>query len=467
MDRIFQKARFIRPSDVIDLKKLERESRKLLYIGLVIGVFLHIMAGLFISYKKAEIAKIEKKEVKLIIVDIIELPPRIRNPYEDWKRINTKRTYTRKKFRFRIPGGKSTFKSPEMVIEMPRDMDILDTEKLKQHALDTQADILDRLLSKLEPVFQDVESEYKFRDLTITREPEDRLSLREEMITLEDIDELGLYKGFVVQDMSDKQNITGFVHIPKYLSGPWLGNIKEDYNLHSAIIGLSEAVNFYTGMNLKVDDPVSLGSPEFINYPLIYITSINMRAFELNPFGTKKLGEYLRDGGFAIIDNGRPWKDYTPTEASLLNVLLKALGKDFSLKPIPQAHPLYHCFFDFDGLPPEGAEKWSPPVEKDIPDWGRMLHIPELEKTRLNVSKNPYVIWGVWIGDRLAAVYSDKGYGHFWHRGVFANKSRDFASTSKEKYNFNPQLKMGVNMMVFALIQRGGIAKRYVNYETP
>jgi hypothetical protein len=54
---------------------------------------------------------------------------------------------------------------------------------------------------------------------------------------------------------------------------------------------------------------------------------------------------------------------------------------------------------------------------------------------------------GVWIGDRLAAVYSEKGYGVSWSNpksgGAFQN--------------------MGVNLVVFALTQAGGLTVRLVD----
>ena len=55
-----------------------------------------------------------------------------------------------------------------------------------------------------------------------------------------------------------------------------------------------------------------------------------------------------------------------------------------------------------------------------------------------------YFLEGIWLDNRLVAVYSGKGYALKW---------KDFT-------NNEPQLKMGVNMVVFALIQEGGIAAR-------
>ena len=46
----------------------------------------------------------------------------------------------------------------------------------------------------------------------------------------------------------------------------------------------------------------------------------------------------------------------------------------------------------------------------------------------------------------MVAIYSNKGYGNYW----------------EDDTNSDPQRKMGINMLVFALLQEGGkIDKRY------
>ena len=85
MGKTAKSRRFASISDIIDIKKLEKESRKFLYVGLVIGIFVHVFAGLFVFHKKSEFAKTGEEEFKVITVDFIELPPRMKNPYENWK----------------------------------------------------------------------------------------------------------------------------------------------------------------------------------------------------------------------------------------------------------------------------------------------------------------------------------------------------------------------------------------------
>jgi hypothetical protein len=103
----------------------------------------------------------------------------------------------------------------------------------------------------------------------------------------------------------------------------------------------------------------------------------------------------------------------------------EALGRDAKFVPLQNDHPIYHVFFDFDDGPPPGGEV-----------------------SNRNYRRAVYYLEGVFLGDRLVAVYSDKGYGRFWER-----------ETENE-----PHLKMGVNMVVFALTQKGSIAQQQIDF---
>ncbi|MBT4482292.1 MAG: DUF4159 domain-containing protein [Candidatus Latescibacteria bacterium] len=483
-------------SDIIDIKKLERESYRYLYLGFVIAILFHALGAVYwkfeISVKTVMIA--DRKTYEQIPVDIIILPPRIINPYETWKRIIKKRMFAGRQFKTIQPG---------MIHVEPFAQERYDKFRLKlwneflarrdnlskdfQEDFDMLADaVLDSLLYSELPdsikAIIDPESFTIMRlhtDLTISREPEDNFSLEEEMVTLDDIDELGMYKGVVIVDPDDKQNIKGFVYIPKYVvesrlrrstGAPpeWSGgggsrgiNSKGSYNLDGAINGLAEAVNYYTGLKVKVERPISLASSELFEYPLVYLTSNH--EFKLSPFHIKNFSEYLRKGGFAIIENGTPWLDYTPAEVSLLNVFIQAVGMDAIIEPIPHTHPIYHCFFDFENLIPEGADKYyGQPLEFGVRTYTG-APIPAVTDLRIKMSMKQYYLWGAWIEGRLIAVYSGKGYGHYWWEGVLTKYSDSYSRENTE-YNFNPQLKIGVNMIMFALQQKNGITKKVVDY---
>ena len=57
---------------------------------------------------------------------------------------------------------------------------------------------------------------------------------------------------------------------------------------------------------------------------------------------------------------------------------------------------------------------------------------------------------GVFVDGRLVAVYSDMGYGSIW----------------QDEFENEPQLRMGVNLVVFALTQEGSIAQQQIDFYT-
>ncbi len=471
-------------SVIIDIKKLERESYRYLYIGFLIAVVFHALLALFWKFEitVTKIREVELKSRKPIPVDIIVLPPRILNPYETWRRIIKKRMYAGRRFKTIQPDVKHVehftqedyerFKS-ELWKKFINRRDNLaqdyhvDFDTLAEAVLDSliYSDLPDSIKALIDPELFVIERIYE--DLTISKEPKDIFSLEDEMLTLEDIDELGAYKGFVIMDPADKQNIKGFVHIPKYIwedEPPPVRKVwVKYYKLPAAVNGLAEVVNLYTGIDIKVDRQLDLKYDDLFSYPVLYVTIDLTFAFEISSQRTKNFGEYLRNGGFAIIENGRPWKKNSPAKLTLLNIVREALGEDFKLQPIPYGHPVYNCFFDIEDLPIEGAENWTPPLEREdkIPDWRELLHNPEVNLLSKKMQNSAYDLLGIWIDERLVAIYSDKGYGHFWHKGLM---NSDFSTGNGTKNNFNQQLKLGVNMVMFALTQKDGIAKKVVDY---
>ncbi len=270
-------------------------------------------------------------------------------------------------------------------------------------------------------------------EMQTTREPEKQISMKEEMISLEDLD-TGQYKAMVIQDPNDKTSIKGFV----YISTAWGAQLKPPDDLKRAVINLVEAVNRYTNINAKVDTHLYLDSRKIYETPFVYVVAD--KAFELTDIEAKNLGEYLRNGGFVVVDNGTPQYEFGQAEASLRQMLKDALLADAQFLPISNDHPLYHCFFDFDDGPPQGDEI-------------RMVQTTTTDmqgETARNSSMAKAVLFleGIWLDERLVAIYSDKGYAQKW----------------KLMSNNEPQLKMGVNFVVFALTQAGGIAQQKMDF---
>ena len=188
-----------------------------------------------------------------------------------------------------------------------------------------------------------------FEERPISREPDTRTSLRKELLRPCDLD-FGRYRGLIFEEAGRKQNIQGFIKIPTV----WGSQLKPPDNLKHSVIGLAEAVNRYTEIRADIDPHLFLDFRRLHEIPFIYITTD--RAFELTAIERKNLGDYLRCGGFAVLDNGTPEYDYSQAEASLRQMLRDSLGPHARFLPISHNHPLYHCFFDFDDGPPQGSE---------------------------------------------------------------------------------------------------------------
>jgi len=88
---------------------------------------------------------------------------------------------------------------------------------------------------------------------------------------------------------------------------------------------------------------ITLDDRALYQYPFIYMTGHgNIRFTEKE---VKNLRYYLTHGGFLYADD-----DYGMDKSFRRE--MKRIFPDESLQPIPNSHPIYHCFYDFPkGLP--------------------------------------------------------------------------------------------------------------------
>jgi hypothetical protein len=242
--------------------------------------------------------------------------------------------------------------------------------------------------------------------------------MQEELVDLYALD-TGRYKGMVIQDPQDKHNVKGFVYLAVAIAQ------ELDPPTPRAIPQLVEAINKFTLINAKVEQPLALHSRDLFRAPFVYITAA--QRFTLAKHEKENLENYMRLGGFVFADNGTPRFEYGQAEASLRQMFKDVLGKDARFHLLPNNHPIYHSFFDFNGGPPPGGEIYGLRSELGVPS-------PHLE--------------GIYLDGRLVAVYSDKGYGLVW----------------EDEFHNEPQLKMGVNLVVYALTQEGSIAQQQIDF---
>ena len=89
---------------------------------------------------------------------------------------------------------------------------------------------------------------------------------------------------------------------------------------------------------------LTLDSDEIFNYPLLYICEIGY--WNLRDELAVRLGEYLKRGGFMIVDDFR-----LAEEMNNLRQQLKKAVPDFKIEKLNSSHPIFNCFFEFPYLP--------------------------------------------------------------------------------------------------------------------
>ncbi|MDP2981996.1 MAG: DUF4159 domain-containing protein [Candidatus Latescibacter sp.] len=402
------KSRFSGFSDVIDMEKLEKETQRLFYLGLLLSISMFAASASFFMFKKTEVKVVKPPSMELVI-----RRPRMTKAFEFKKKRVAQRIMQRREIEQRKPTADIQTKSIQTT-------DLMGTVATFDYTTEMKMDVGQEVFV---PQALNIQ-------MTATREPEKTISMKEEMISLDDLD-TGQYKAMVIQDPNNKQNIKGFI----YIGTAWGAQLRPPDTLKRSVIQLVEAVNRHTNINAKVDAHLFLDSRKIYETPFVYI--IADQAFELTEIERKIFGDYLRKGGFAVIDNGEPWYEFGQAEASLRQMLRDSLGADAIFLPIPNDHPVYHCFFDFNDGPPQGSEMYKMVTTDSAALQGYTAR-------GMTMSKPVLYLEGITIDNRLVAIYSDKGYAFKW----------------KDVTNNDPQLKMGVNMIVFALTQAGGIAQQ-------
>ena len=388
--------RFTGPADVLQLGQLFRRERRLVYRALAVAV---VLLAIPIGYltTREEVKKAPKPPVMHLVIR----KPRMTKPFELEKRMMPKREMTRQ-----VTAAKPKITDRPQL----RRPDLVGKIETFRFGVDSGADLG---LEVIQPEVQRLA-------IASPKEPEKRISMREEFLDLAALD-IGRYKGLVIQDPTDKQNITGFV----YLALVWGNDFKPA--TQRAIFELVEAINDFTQIRARVDDHLFLDSRELFRSPFIYITVDG--AFEPTEREVQNLSEYLRAGGFALVENARPDVEYSQAEASLRELLRAALGRDARFQVLMNDHPIYHSFFDFEDGPPPQRSQDNIDYRKDFR--------PE----------EPY-LEAIYLGDRVAVVFSNKAYGNAWEK----------------EFRNEPQLQIGVNFVVFALTQQGSIAQQQIDF---
>ncbi|MFC1607419.1 DUF4159 domain-containing protein [Candidatus Latescibacterota bacterium] len=243
-------------------------------------------------------------------------------------------------------------------------------------------------------------------------------------------------KASITFDLANKKSISGHVYIA-HATG---SRMKTPRNVGGGLINLKEAMTKYTKIDTKVDRQIRLSSREILKLPYVYIAFEG--GFDLTEPERSNLKAYLENGGFIMLEQFAMAKEQTSSGSAFSRMISKVLGSKARVSPLRNNHNIYHSFFDFTDGPPQGGEAITHVVGST---YTIVPGNPVATRIDSEVSgKKVDYIEGINMNGRLVGICSSKRYLAKW----------------QERGNNDPQLKFGVNTIVFALTQKGGIARR-------
>lgn len=236
----------------------------------------------------------------------------------------------------------------------------------------------------------------------------------------------------VYQDPRNKKNIQGHLEFwqVRYRGSKMDENNEPGWNVvPQALPALVEYAEDTTDLRITLKGAIRLDSKELMKASMLY-----MMGSETEPLYTdievKNLEKYLRSGGFLFIDDGYAarWASFNQKSRQMIE---DALGYDAEWERIPNNHWIYHCWEDFNG-PPPGEDEVRPNASHPV-------------KERYNYLE------GIFIDGRLVVVLSSKGYCKAW--GAWPKNPPSLGGPLDN----TRQLQFGLNVVVFACTQPGGI----------
>jgi len=270
------------------------------------------------------------------------------------------------------------------------------------------------------------------------KEPE-IASLGEDLLDVSDMD-TGRYRAQIVVNPKDKRDLKGYFHMDlvKYKTSHKDYGGDPDWNTSPrAMANLADYLETYTDINVDIQQRFTMDSKDLIRMkvPLIFITGHYQ--VEYNQAEARNLGEYLRAGGFLLVDDSFFLKG-GPFDTSARALIKDALGEDAVFEILPSDHWLYHCYFDFDG-PPAGDDIARGPY----PGRGVQTIYEYLE--------------AIFLNGRMVVLFSNKSLNNAWNGDWRVNPSGPINDTR--------QMQFGVNILVFTLTQPGGFAQQAQVYQ--
>ncbi|MCD6307975.1 MAG: hypothetical protein J7M24_03150, partial [Candidatus Latescibacteria bacterium] len=236
--------RFSGRTDVIPIRKLERETERVLFLGFIVAATLHALAAVFLTVRTPT-----PFIPRPIPVELIVRPPRLKKPF-----VTGRRGTRRKRLLPRIPTRPRLFndlsaKPPAPPEPPPLEGWLTSIPEPTAPGFDTAPGVEQPIPYPSPP----------------KRYPYDS-SLDSEILSIDDLD-YGRFKSVVFRDPFNRRNVSGFIHLPAAVWGAEL------IPLRRPVIGLAEALRKYTGIRPRLDSRILLSSQELDKYPFLYIST--------------------------------------------------------------------------------------------------------------------------------------------------------------------------------------------------
>ncbi len=265
-------------------------------------------------------------------------------------------------------------------------------------------------------------------------------AMRDNLISSENFEDR--FDGFIEVNPKNKKDIRGFLNIyqlqynsTKLERSPAAGwdvvDGQPSWNcVPQALPNLAQYANDSTSLRVSIMGTIRLDSKELNTVPFLY-----MMGFQSGVRYTKEealnIGKYLRSGGFLFIDDGNA---YQPGAFNITarQMLRDALGYDAVFEKVPKTHALFNVWESFNG----------PPSGDDMVRYDR--NVREVKEIY------PFVE-AIFLNGRMAVLISNRGYNFAW--GYW----KILPASLNGPFDNTRQLQFGLNVVVFALTQRGGI----------
>lgn len=208
--------------------------------------------------------------------------------------------------------------------------------------------------------------------------------------------------------MSGKRNNKFFFTRLQYESGDWDVDQRMPSNVLNSLIE-------YTTLPVDTrENIIPLASEEIFHCPFCYLSGHKL--VEFTAAESSNFERYVRNGGFVFVDDCN--HDIDGLFAKSFESQMERIFGAGALRKIPNDHPIYSIFFDFDG-PPTTAQ--------ELNGWGDDIVHDYLKAIEIN--------------DRIGVLYSNKDYGCEW----------DYDFRNKRFYRID-NTRFGVNIVMYAML---------------